>query len=278
MQSIISLLLTISIAYTYASDRIIEENVTESRRLWSGYVKSGSSNPNLISEECKKRYPDAEKVRPLRYSPDHPDPFINNTYRLWPGLMSNSDEKEGKVLYGFYEAMDIIWRNQNPPDCSKAKYMIVEKWYQGIGSELHVTGLALAYAIEQGRVLLHEYHDDREWRFYNPHCESLGIRNYDCYFEPLSRCTYEDFARAALNGNDAQLTKLTSAQLMDSVSWTSSEDEKLTQLVANTHGAVGKWKEIAAEIPGKSDIQCYFRWTKHLENHWKHAVSALYRE
>lgn len=52
--------------------------------------------------------------------------------------------------------MEAIWRNQNPPDCSKAKYLILEGWMQGFGSEFHIYGVGLAAALDSGRVLLQQ--------------------------------------------------------------------------------------------------------------------------
>lgn len=68
--------------------------------------------------------------------------------------MSTYDLEEGKVLYGLYEGLDVIWKNQHPEDCSKAKFMLAENFYQGFGSEIHVIGQYLTIAISLGRVLL----------------------------------------------------------------------------------------------------------------------------
>jgi len=99
----------------------------------------------------------------------------SNKYGLWPGLTSSSDLENGEVIFGFDEVIDLrmrcsffvyhvhfwqtmeaIWRNQNPPDCSKAKYLILEGWMQGFGSEFHIYGVGLAAAVDSGRVLLQQ--------------------------------------------------------------------------------------------------------------------------
>jgi len=88
------------------------------------------------------------------------------------------------------QALEIIWRNQNPPDCSKAKYMITEPFLQGVGSEMHVYGVGLGMAIENGRVFLQQ--GGWSWRFKNAHCHSQNKHNMECYYMPLSKCTLQD--------------------------------------------------------------------------------------
>lgn len=94
-----------------------------------------------------------------------------------------------KVIY-IAQALEVIWRNQNPPDCSKAKYMITEPFLQGVGSEMHVYGVGLGMAIETGRVFLQQ--GGWSWRFKNAHCASQNKYNMECYYMPLSKCTLED--------------------------------------------------------------------------------------
>lgn len=43
--------------------------------------------------------------------------------------------------------------------------------------------------------------------------------------------------------------------------WTSQEDAKLLKLVTDLGS---KWKQIASHLPGRSDLQCWRRWTNHL--------------
>jgi hypothetical protein len=115
----------------------------------------------------------------------------HNKYKLWPGLMSSYDLEHGETLLGLEEAMEIIWQNQNPPDCSKAKYLIAEPFLQGVGSEMHIYGVGLGLAIETGRVFLQQ--GGWSWRFKNPHCEGQRKFSMECYYEPLSSsCTMQD--------------------------------------------------------------------------------------
>ncbi len=46
------------------------------------------------------------------------------------------------------KAMEKIWQNQNPPDCSKAKYMLSSSWFHDFGSEVHYLGVMLGIALE----------------------------------------------------------------------------------------------------------------------------------
>jgi hypothetical protein len=59
---------------------------------------------------------------------------------LWPNLMSQFDFEYGETLYGSQEALELIWRNQNPEDCSTAKYLVSGGWPYGFGSRIHMEG------------------------------------------------------------------------------------------------------------------------------------------
>ena len=59
---------------------------------------------------------------------------------LWPNLMSHFDVETGESLYGSKEALEIIWKNQNPEDCSTAKYLVSGGWPYGFGSRIHMEG------------------------------------------------------------------------------------------------------------------------------------------
>jgi hypothetical protein len=59
---------------------------------------------------------------------------------LWPNLMSIFDYENGQTLYGSQEGLELIWKNQNPEDCSKAKYLVSGGWPYGFGSRIHMEG------------------------------------------------------------------------------------------------------------------------------------------
>ena len=94
-------------------------------------------------------------------------------------------------------AQRVIWQHQHPSSCAAAKYLIYQPCHQGgIGSNIHVMGLALSHALTMGRVLMTM--EDHAHPFYDgEHCGPAGY--YDCYFEPVSNCTTGDMA-ALLGG------------------------------------------------------------------------------
>ncbi len=79
----------------------------------------------------------AEATRPYKHN------FINQL-KLWPNLMSLYDTEYGETLYGSKDALEIIWKNQNPEDCSKAKYLVSGGWPYGFGSRIHMEGAVIS--------------------------------------------------------------------------------------------------------------------------------------
>lgn len=69
-------------------------------------------------------------------------------WKMWPGLMSEYDREHGQVIYGYREAMNVIWENQHPKNCSESKFLIFGGWDGGFGSEFHVMGVFLALAVQ----------------------------------------------------------------------------------------------------------------------------------
>jgi hypothetical protein len=102
--------------------------------------------------------------------------------------------------------MEILWQNQNPPDCSKAKYLIAEPFFQGVGSEMHVHGVALGIAIATKRVFLQ--YGGWQWRYRNPHCTSQNKQSLECYYVPLSKCTLADAAATMQTTNPEYIQPL----------------------------------------------------------------------
>jgi hypothetical protein len=154
-------------------------------------------------------------------------------------------------FYSFSQAIEIIWKNQHPPDCKKAKYLIADALYQGFGAEFHVHGVALALALDMGRVFLPK--GGWTWRFKNKFCELQGKNSLECYYQPWSKCTLEDAAYAAYKNQTFVLT----VPAVDT--WTPSDDEKLTQLVIQ-YGNKGFWKEISHRFGNRTPTQCAERW------------------
>lgn len=79
----------------------------------------------------------------------------DNKFGLWPGLTSAFDLKYGENLYGVEEAIERIWKNQHPPDCSKVKYLLSGEWPAGFGSEHYYHGIGLGIALDLGMLYYH---------------------------------------------------------------------------------------------------------------------------
>jgi hypothetical protein len=74
--------------------------------------------------DSKKTFDDCPKQSKDRLAPP---PLTNNEiekWKLWPGLINDYDKMNGETVVGFREAMEAIWKNQHPEDCSKAKFVI----------------------------------------------------------------------------------------------------------------------------------------------------------
>lgn len=105
-----------------------------------------------------------EKTKPL-----HSD--IIEKMHLWPNLMKYSDIEHGETLFGFEDGLNLIWKNQFPEDCSKAKFLVSGGWPYGFGSRVHIEGAGLAMAMQMGRVYLpHPDGDNIFWETQVPFC------------------------------------------------------------------------------------------------------------
>ena len=100
----------------------------------------------------------------------------------------------GEHLFASEAAQQQIWQHQHPEDCSSVKQFLLYGMDgtggHGIGSTLHYATWALAKAIELDRVLLFVPTPEGPWSQGN-FCEGyLGL--HDCYFEPVSSCSFAD--------------------------------------------------------------------------------------
>ena len=92
----------------------------------------------------------------------------------------------GETTYGLEEAIEAIYKHQHPSDCSKAKYLINRAWEQGFGSELHVTGVGLATAMNLNRIYImhpNQKYDSKYVQYYIIYKSALYglIFMYDFY-------------------------------------------------------------------------------------------------
>lgn len=180
--------------------------------------------------------------------------------------------------------MDIIWKNQNPPDCSKAKYLLSDNWHQGFGSEVHVLGVGLAIAVSLGRVYLQSPNDQKLWRINTEYCKNHpnGVRrNTECYYEPWSKCTIDDAYRAHISSLELHsepkppaavaFWNLTRYDFLDrhhDPVWTPAEDALLVSKLEE-FGVNGAWHMIRSRFfPQRNSLSLFYRWKYHLQGRW----------
>lgn len=109
-----------------------------------------------------------------------PDPSYDWVY----SNMTHVDRDQ--VLAGTYYIQHKIWENQHPPDCSKARFLFVSVTTWGLGSQLHRLGSFLGAALDHQLVLAY-YPVKTQW--IDP--SFCSIDTYDCYFEPLTHCSFD---------------------------------------------------------------------------------------
>eukprot|EP00276_Gloeochaete_wittrockiana_P010782 CAMPEP_0184648108 /NCGR_PEP_ID=MMETSP0308-20130426/5186_1 /TAXON_ID=38269 /ORGANISM="Gloeochaete witrockiana, Strain SAG 46.84" /LENGTH=399 /DNA_ID=CAMNT_0027079689 /DNA_START=86 /DNA_END=1282 /DNA_ORIENTATION=+ len=112
---------------------------------------------------------------------------VNNDATFWPDWSFNDCKGGAKWCEDAKEALHALWLHQNPPDCSKAKFLMYPEpeGGSGIGSSLTLKAGMLTYAIAAGRVLVPARN---QWPWGT--CTHGGM---DCLFMPLSWCTEETY-------------------------------------------------------------------------------------
>ncbi len=80
-----------------------------------------------------------------------------------------------------------IFKHQFVADCSKARILICDGWPQGIGSEMHVMGTVLAYAIENNFTMVLS---PQTCKFFTN--AAICDKGCGCVFQPISNCEYND--------------------------------------------------------------------------------------
>lgn len=146
---------------------------------WHAYDK----NPKSKSSDCELS--DAiNRQSPYR----HED--TQKKCKLWHNLTAQRNTIQ--YLYGFDEAINIIFDHQNPPDCSSANFLIPSPLGFGFGSEIHVIGSLLAAAMDLNRILLQHPRAAYPWQISHSSDFACQKDNLECYYEPWSRCTMAD--------------------------------------------------------------------------------------
>ena len=91
-------------------------------------------------------------------------------------------------------AQRVIYQHQHPASCTGLRFLVYSACPNGIGSTIHVMGRALSHAMRLNRVLM--VVEDPEHPYYDRQYCPPGTSVHDCYFEPVSNCSWADVAAA----------------------------------------------------------------------------------
>lgn len=118
---------------------------------------------------------------------------IVKKYQLWP-IDISGEVKPDDLLYGIDIAMQTIWKNQHPDNCSASKFLISGNWGSGFGSNIHVDGGILGLSMNLGRVYLQNpiQHPHVQWQIDSNFCRMQKKLNLECYYHSWSSCTIYD--------------------------------------------------------------------------------------
>ncbi|OHT00335.1 hypothetical protein TRFO_08003 [Tritrichomonas foetus] len=113
------------------------------------------------------------------------DPFIQT---------NETDDFSSKSIFKTKEVQQMIYENQNPIDCTNRHLLIISEHDCGIGSQIHVHGLLLGYALEYNWTAVWSKNVNYAWPnsvFCN---DTVG---FDCFFERISKCEESDAKNAS---------------------------------------------------------------------------------
>ena len=84
---------------------------------WSGYGSFNHKIP-LVADGCKGFINNSSYIRPKL--------SLENIrkWKLWPLMASSHEMLHGETLCFFEAAMELIWENQHPADCSKGTFFL----------------------------------------------------------------------------------------------------------------------------------------------------------
>lgn len=155
------------------------------------HMYNSSITPKDLPTSCTKYYNSTDYLKPKLIEP-------GNAFGLWPGLIRARDVDDGETLFGFYDAISILYKHQHPENCSTAKFLISGGYASGYGSQVHVEGQGLSAALDSGRVFLRHPGPPTNlrhffgWQTNTELCQRAGTTTLDCYYRPWSSCTLED--------------------------------------------------------------------------------------
>jgi hypothetical protein len=118
-------------------------------------------------------------------------------YQFWPNLLTGLETNHpNSTIYGMKYAVEAIWNHQHPPkdECKTKRFAIAAFHPWGFGSEIHVIGEQLLFAMDMNLILLFHplIHPQLAWQTKNPFCQNRTVTNLECYYESLSSCTIYD--------------------------------------------------------------------------------------
>lgn len=131
-----------------------------------------------------------------------PDPTYDWLY------YNTTKPKHPSVIPGTYYFQTMIWRHQHPASCEDKKFVLIGdiSYGSGIGNTLHNLATLLNFALTQDRILgylgTQQEWIDKEW---------CHVNSFDCYFEPLTNCTFpqEELAKKDLDDDKYDSVRLT---------------------------------------------------------------------
>lgn len=106
---------------------------------------------------------------------------------MTPSWMSLQFDQRG--WYRYYmgcdvsESFEYFHRLQNPSNCDNAKYFLTISHNWGHGSSFHMVSDLFSCALRFNRIMVY----DNDWIWSQKMCNK---QNMDCYFAPITNCTY----------------------------------------------------------------------------------------
>ena len=148
-------------------------------------------------------------------------------------------------------AQSIIYQNQFVSDCSRHQIMVTDGYPSGFGSEIHVIGAMLGYAIQHNHILVMTPRTCKH--FTDP---SICTRGCYCLLKPITNCNLSDIPAnpTTISINTFKVGSTTST---DNTSLTNSDDFQFT--VKHTVPEIFT-KALLQRIPNMTPDQIKYWW------------------
>jgi hypothetical protein len=117
------------------------------------------------------------------------------------------------------EAQAVLREHQNPVSCSGKQFILVQNWRWGMGSNLHALSAALAFAIENNKILLYDFEAEVPYGGHLAHGDFCGKAHHslDCFYMPISTCSRPKGVKLDFIENPAQHQMVIPKQFLDMV-------------------------------------------------------------